>query len=158
MADCTVRSDYFMLHARNLNFSNIRFSGRYALQYLHDCTFEHCDITSRDAFWHARNVTVRNCVLKGEFLGWYSDHLTLEHCRIISSQPLCYCDNLKLVECEVVDSDLCFEKSDVDAVITTSVDSIKNPRSGRIVVPAVEELIQNTDSHAEVVVTGTDAA
>ena len=158
MADCTVRSDYFMLHAKNLNFSNIRFSGKYALQYIHDCTFENCDITSRDAFWHARNVTVRNCELKGEFLGWYSDHLTLEHCRIISSQPLCYCDNLKLVECEVVDSDLCFEKSDVDAVITTSVDSIKNPRSGRIVVPAVEELIQDSDSHAEVVVTGTSVA
>ena len=102
--------------------------------------FDHCDITSRDAFWHAHNVTVRNSVLRGEFLGWYSDNLTLEHCRILSSQPLCYCSALKLIDCEVVDSDLCFEKSDVDAVITTPVDSIKNPRSGRIVVPSVDEI------------------
>ena len=154
MTDCMVKSDYFMLHAANLNVSNVRFVGKYALQYLHDCVFENCDITSRDAFWHARNVTVRNCALKGEFLGWYSDHLTLERCRIISSQPLCYCENLKLVDCEVVDSDLCFEKSDVDAVITTPVDSIKNPRSGKIVVPAVDELIQDRDSHAQIVLTG----
>ena len=154
MENCTVKSDYFMLHAANLDFADVRFTGRYALQYLHDCTFEHCDITSRDAFWHAENVTVRDCVLKGEFLGWYSDHLTLERCRIISSQPLCYCTNLKLVDCEVVDSDLCFEKSDVDAVLTAPVDSIKNPRSGRIVLPAVDELIQEGDSRAEIVITG----
>lgn len=154
MRGCTVKSDYFMLHAAELDFADVKFTGKYALQYLHDCVFERCDITSRDAFWHACNVTVRNSVLKGEFLGWYSDHLTLEHCRIISSQPLCYCTNLKLVDCEVVDSDLCFEKSDIDAVITTSVDSIKNPRSGRIVVPAVDELIQDADSHADIVVTG----
>lgn len=152
MADCTVKSDYFMLHASNLEFSHIRFIGKYALQYLHDCVFERCDITSRDAFWHARNVTVRDSALKGEFLGWYSDHLTLERCRIISSQPLCYCENLRLIDCEVVDSDLCFEKSDIDATITTSVDSIKNPRSGRIALPSVDELIQDETSHAKIVV------
>ena len=154
MTACTVKSDYCMLHARNLTLSDIHLTGKYALQYLHDCTFENCDITSRDAFWHARNVTVKNCSLKGEFLGWYSDHLTLENCRIISSQPLCYCEHLKLVDCEVIDSDLCFEKSDVEAVITTPVDSIKNPRSGRIELPYVDELIQNGDSHAEIVITG----
>ena len=154
MTACTVKSDYCLLHAGNVAWSDVRLTGKYALQYLHDCTFENCDITSRDAFWHARNVTVKNCTLKGEFLGWYSDHLTLEHCRIISSQPLCYCEHLKLVDCEVVDSDLCFEKSDVEAVITTPVDSIKNPRSGRIELPHVDELIQNDDSHAEIVITG----
>lgn len=154
MMDCTVQSDYFMLHASGLNFSNIRFSGRYALQYLQDGVFAHCDITSRDAFWHARNITVRDSALKGEFLGWYSDGLTLERCRIISSQPLCYCTHLKLIDCEVVDSDLCFEKSDLDAVLTAPVDSIKNPRSGRIVLPALDELIQDETSHAEIIITG----
>ena len=110
---------------------------------------------NRDAFWHAHNVTVRNSVLRGEFLGWYSDNLTLEHCRILSSQPLCYCSALKLIDCEVVDSDLCFEKSDVEAVITTPVDSIKNPRSGRIVVPSVDEIIRDDEhSRAEILVAG----
>ncbi len=68
---------------------------------------------------------------------------------------MCYCRNLRLVDCEVVDSDLCFEKSDMDAVLTAPVDSIKNPHSGRIVLPAVDELIQDNDSHAEIVITGT---
>ncbi len=155
MEDCTVESNYFMLHAGNLAFDGVRFKGKYALQYLHDCVFDHCDITSRDAFWHADHVLVRNSVLRGEFLGWYSDHLVLEHCRILSSQPLCYCKSLKLIDCEIIDSDLCFEKSDVDAVITTPVDSIKNPRSGRIVVPAVEEIIRDDGySTAEIIVTG----
>ena len=155
MEDCTVESNYFMLHAGNLAFDRVRFKGKYALQYLHDCVFDHCDITSRDAFWHADHVLVRNSVLRGEFLGWYSDHLVLEHCRILSSQPLCYCNSLKLIDCEIIDSDLCFEKSDVDAVITTPVDSIKNPRSGRIVVPAVEEIIRDDEySTAEIIVTG----
>lgn len=159
MEGCTVESDYFMLHAGKLAFSDVRFRGKYALQYLHDAVFDHCDITSRDALWHAHNVTVRNSVLRGEFLGWYSDNLTLEHCRILSSQPLCYCNALKLIDCEVVDSDLCFEKSDVDAVITTPVDSIKNPRSGRIVVPSVDKIIRDDDrSGAEILVTSGRSA
>ncbi|MCH5276703.1 MAG: DUF3737 family protein [Desulfovibrionaceae bacterium] len=155
MEKCVVESDYFMLNSKNLKLSDVRFKGKYALQYLQDSVFENCDITSRDAFWHARNVTVKNSVLRGEFLGWYSDNLILENCRILSSQPLCYCTNLKLMNCEIIDSDLCFEKSDVDAVITTSVDSIKNPRSGRIVAPFVEEIIRDDEnSKAEIFVTG----
>ncbi|MDO5536087.1 MAG: DUF3737 family protein, partial [Desulfovibrionaceae bacterium] len=152
MEDCTVKSDYFMLHSSKLQFAGVKFTGKYALQYLRDCVFENCDITSRDAFWHAENVVVRNSFLRGEFLGWYSDDLVLDHCRILSSQPLCYCRNLRLIDCEVIDSDLCFEKSDLDAVITTPVDSIKNPLSGRIVLPAVDELIRDDpESKAEIV-------
>ena len=159
MQDCTVQGSYFMMQARNLTFSGVRFSGRYALQYLHDCTFTDCDITSRDAFWHAENVLVKNCVLKGEFLGWYSNHLTLDHCRILSSQPLCYCDNLTLIDCEVVDSDLCFEKSRLTATITTTVDSIKNPLSGTIELPGVDELIcDDPESTARIITTGTKPA
>ena len=73
----------------------------------------------------------------------YSDGLTLIRCKIIGTQPLCYCKNLKLVDCEMVDTDLAFEKSEVDAVITTKVDSIKNPLSGRICVPEVGEVIMD---------------
>lgn len=155
MEGCTVESDYFMLKSGNLNFSDLRFKGRYALQYLQDSVFDRCDFISRDLFWHAHNVTVRNSVLRGEFLGWYSDNLVLDHCRILGTQPLCYAKSLKLVDCEVIDADLCFEKSDLDAVITTPVDSIKNPRSGRIVAPCVEEIIRDDEnSRAEILVTG----
>lgn len=159
MRECTVASDYFMLHSSDVRMENVRFKGKYALQYLTNCVFENCDITSRDAFWHARDVVVRNCDLKGEFLGWYSQNLVLDHCRILSSQALCYCRNLTLVDCKVVDSDLCFEKSDVNATIVNVVESIKNPRSGRIVLPGVEETVMDDPSSTCILeITGTDGA
>lgn len=46
-----------------------------------------------------------------------------------------------MIDCELVDADLCFEKSEVDATITTPVISIKNPLSGTIRVPVVGEII-----------------
>ncbi|MFR9189351.1 MAG: cyclophilin-like fold protein [Anaerotruncus massiliensis (ex Togo et al. 2019)] len=103
-------------------------------------------LDTKDAFWHARNVTVKDSVVKGEYLAWYSDGLTLINCKIIGTQPLCYCKNLKLVDCEMTGTDLAFEKSDVDATITTPVASIKNPRSGRILAPAVGEIILDDEA------------
>ena len=80
-----------------------------------------------------------------------SDGLTFEHCKIIGTQPLCYCKNLKMIDCEMLDADLCFEKSDVDARITTPVLSIKNPRSGLITVPSVGEIVMDdTEAKGEI--------
>ena len=97
---------------------------------------------TKDAFWHSKNALVKNSVIKGEYLGWFSDGLTLINCKIIGTQPLCYCKNLKLVDCEMVDADLAFEYSDVVATIKGSVDSIKNPRSGKITVEGVSKIIK----------------
>ena len=78
----------------------------------------------------------------------------LENCKIIGTQPLCYCKNLKLINCEMVDTDLSFEKSQVDAVITTPVISIKNPLSGCIQVPEVGEIIRDDEnSKCEIILT-----
>ena len=52
---------------------------------------------------------------------------------------------MKLVNCEMIDADLAFERSDVEAVITTPIISIKNPLSGRISVPAVNEIIRDIE-------------
>ena len=41
----------------------------------------------------------------------------------------------------MAETDLAFEYSDVNATITGHVDSIKNPRSGEIVVDSVGEII-----------------
>ncbi len=65
------------------------------------------------------------------------------NCKITGTQPLCYCKDLKLINCEMVDTDLAFEKSEVEAVITTKVDSIKNPLSGQIQVPELGELVMD---------------
>lgn len=47
------------------------------------------------------------------------------------------------INCEMIDTDLAFEKSEVEAVINTKVDSIKNPLSGQIQVPELGELIMD---------------
>ena len=145
MEDCTVESEYFMLRSDHLAFRNVRMKGKYSFQYITDSVFENCVFDTKDAFWHAKNVTVRNSVVKGEYLAWYSENITFENCRIIGTQPLCYCKNLKLVNCEMVDTDLAFERSDVEATLTAPIVSIKNPMSGHIEVPEVGEIIMDIE-------------
>ena len=134
-------------------FKGVNFKGKYSFQYIKNAYFENCVFDTKDAFWHGENITVRNSVIKGEYLAWYSDGLTLINCRIIGTQPLCYCKNLKLTGCEMIRTDLAFEKSEVEAVITTKVDSIKNPLSGRIVAPDVGEVLMDDEkAKGEVVI------
>lgn len=146
MRDSEAISEYFMMRAENLRFYSVRFQGKYSFQYIQDAVFENCVFDTKDAFWHSKNVTVKNSVVKGEYLAWYSDHLTLINCKIIGTQPFCYCNGLKLIDCEMIDCDLAFEKSDVEAAVTTPVDSIKNPKSGHIYVPAVGEIVMDDDN------------
>ena len=143
MEDCTAESEYFMMRAEHLTFRNVRMKGKYSFQYITDATFDHCTFDTKDAFWHAHNVVVRNSVVKGEYLAWYCDNVTFDHCKIIGTQPLCYGKNLTLIDCEMIDTDLCFEKSQVQATVTTPVLSIKNPRSGCITLPSVGEIIRD---------------
>lgn len=141
MEDCTAESEYFMMRSGHLNMRNVRMQGKYSFQYITDSVFENCTFDTKDAFWHAKDITIRNCVVRGEYLAWYSENITFENCKIIGTQPLCYCKNLRLINCEMIDTDLSFERSEVEAVITTPVVSIKNPLSGHISVPALGELI-----------------
>ena len=158
MEDCTAESEYFMMRSDHLNFQNVRMKGKYSFQYIRDSVFEHCVFDTKDAFWHAENVVVRDSVVKGEYLAWYCDNVTFERCKIIGTQPLCYCKNLKLIDCEMEAADLCFEKSQVEAVVTTPVVSIKNPYAGRITVPAVGEVIRDDPlAKGEIVVKETTA-
>lgn len=156
MKNSTAQSEYFMMRSKDILFDNVRFKGKYSFQYIENAEFTSCDFDTKDAFWHAKNVTVRDSVIKGEYLAWYSDGLTLINCKIIGTQPLCYCKNLKLINCEMTDTDLCFEKSDIKADITTHVISVKNPHSGIITLPSCGELIMD-DPSAEGKVIITDA-
>ena len=141
MEDVSVTGEYFMFENKRLNFQNVRLKGKYSFQYLEDAVFESCDFDTKDAFWHAKNVTVRNSRIKGEYLAWYCEKVTFENCTIIGTQPLCYCKGLRLINCRMEDTDLSFEKSEVEATLTAPILSIKNPRSGKITVPAAGELI-----------------
>lgn len=145
--------EYFMMRSEHLRFSGVKLNGKYSFQYIKDAVFEDCTFDTKDAFWHAKDVVVRNCTLKGEYLAWYCENVTFENCRIIGTQPLCYCKGLKLIDCEMEDTDLSFEKSEVEATITTPVVSIKNPAAGTIRVPSVGQIIQDDpDSKGTIII------
>ena len=141
MKNSRAEGEYFMLRGEDLDFSEFDFKGKYSFQYIKNATFENCRLDTKDAFWHAENVTVRNCIVKGEYLAWYAKNITFENCKIIGTQPFCYCDGLKLINCEMENCDLAFEKSTVEATVTTHIDSIKNPTAGYIEAPSVGEII-----------------
>lgn len=154
MENCKAESEYFMMRSSHLHFKNVEMKGKYSFQYITDAVFENCVFDTKDAFWHAKNVVVRDSVVKGEYLAWYCENVTFENCRIIGTQPLCYCKGLKLIDCQMEETDLAFERSEVDATITTPVVSIKNPLSGRIVVPAVGEIIRDIpEANGKIVIT-----
>ncbi len=156
MENCTAESEYFMMRSENLNFRDVRMKGKYSFQYIHDSVFENCEFDTKDAFWHAKNVVIKNSLVKGEYLGWYSENVVFENCKITGTQPLCYCKGLKLINCEMTDTDLCFERSDVEATLTAPIVSIKNPLSGHIHVPAVGEIIRDIEDSCGVVVVGEE--
>ena len=153
MEDCSAESEYFMMRSTGLRFREVRMKGKYSFQYIEDAVFEHCQFDTKDAFWHAKNVVVRNSVVKGEYLAWYCENVTFENCKIIGTQPLCYCKGLKLIHCEMAGCDLAFERSEVEATITTPVLSIKNPYAGHVIVPEVGQIIlDDKNAKGEIIV------
>ena len=142
--DSSFVSEYFMLRSRRINFTNVDFKGKYSFQYIENSVFENCNFDTKDAFWHAKDVTVRNSTVKGEYLAWYCENVTFENCTIIGTQPLCYCKNLRLVNCKMIDCDLSFEKSSVNADIVGDIISVKNPDSGIIVADSIGEIINES--------------
>ena len=143
MSDCTAQGEYFMLRASHLRLNNVRLKGNYSFQYIEDALFENCVFDTKDAFWHAKNIKIRNSIIKGEYLAWYCQNVTFENCTITGTQPLCYCKGLKLINCRMEGADFAFERSDVQASITTPMLSIKNPLSGCITVPEVKQIIRD---------------
>ena len=141
LVDSRIRSEYLFFDSRDVSLENVAMQGKYSFQYMQNLTIRNCNVDTKDAFWHSKNVTVYNSTVKGEYLGWFSEGLTLVGCKIIGTQPLCYCKKLKLVDCTMEATDLSFEYYDVEATILGHVDSIKNPRSGEIVVDSVGEII-----------------
>jgi hypothetical protein len=146
MKNCSAAGEYFMMNAKRLHFDGASLKGKYSFQYIEDSVFENCNFDTKDAFWHAKNVLVRNSVIKGEYLAWYCENVTFENCIISGTQPLCYCKELKMINCEMHGADLSFEKSEVEADITTPVISIKNPAKGYIRVPSVDETIMTEEN------------
>ena len=141
VTDSSLHAQYLFFDSKDVTLDKVQMSGKYSFQYMENLTIKNSILDTKDAFWHSKNVTVTDSVVKGEYLGWFSEGLTLINCKISGTQPLCYCKNLTLVNCTMEETDLSFEYSDVNATILGHVDSIKNPRSGEIVVDSVGEVI-----------------
>ena len=151
-----VKGEYAFFHSQNLTMHHLHLEGKYSFQYVENMVIVDSNLDTKDAFWHSKNVTVRNSIIKGEYLGWYCENVTFENCVISGTQPLCYCKGLKLINCRMDGADLAFEKSEVDATVTSEMISIKNPTSGRICVPRVQELIINDENSKCVLEIGDD--
>ena len=136
-----ITSAYLFLDSKDIRLDHVHMTGKYSFQYVDGLEIDDSELDTKDAFWHSKNVTVRNSIVKGEYLGWFSDGLTLINCKISGTQPLCYCKNLTLINCEMEGCDLSFEYSDVDADVRGHIDSVKNPKSGRIVADSVGEIV-----------------
>ena len=157
MKDTSAESEYFMMRSDHLSFDKVKLKGKYSFQYITDSVFTNCAFDTKDAFWHAKNVVVKDSVVKGEYLAWYCENVTFENCTIIGTQPLCYCKGLKLIGCRMIDCDLAFEKSDVEAEVVSSVISIKNPRSGKITADSIGEVIMDDPEAAgQILVRGAE--
>lgn len=142
LKDTEIESEYIFLDSVNVRLDHVVMKGKYSFQYMEDLEIVDSVLDTKDAFWHSKNVTVKNSIVKGEYLAWFSDGLTLINCKIIGTQPLCYCENLKLIDCTMEDADLAFEYSDVEADIKGHVVSVKNPKSGTIILDSVGEIIR----------------
>lgn len=141
----SVTGDYFGMNSDGVYAENLDISGNYAFDGARNVEIRSARLISKDAFWNSENVTVYDSVIVGEYLGWNSKNLRLVNCTLESDQGLCYAENLVLENCKVINTPLAFEYSTLDAEVTTRIDSVKNPRSGRIKAKAIGELIMESE-------------
>lgn len=141
MENVEAAGNYLLLSASDLKINGLKLIGNYPLQYVKNSEIHNASLQSKDCLWNTENVTVYDSELNGEYLAWYSKNLTLIRCRIRGTQPLCYAENLTMENCEMIDTDLCFEYTNVNATITGEIDSIKNPVNSRISAQKIHQII-----------------
>ncbi len=149
--DLALESEYPFFMSEDLEFDGLKLKGKYSFQYVEDCVIRNSVLDTKDAFWHSKNVTVYDSEIRGEYLAWYSENLRLVRCRISGTQPFCCANGLVLEDCRMDGADFAFEKSDVSANLRGRVISIRNPKSGRIELDEVDELL-GWDGSCELVV------
>ena len=149
LSDVILEGMYAFFGSTNLEINNLTFKGKYSFQYVKNAVIKNANLDTKDAFWHTENVTVIDSVINGEYLGWYAKNLRLINCVIKGTQPLCYSENVILENCQMLDADLAFEYSSVEADIKSEMISIKNPLTGHIRVKKVGEIILDENRRDE---------
>lgn len=136
-----IESEYPFFECQDIVIDKLELKGKYSFQYVENVTITNSTLDTKDAFWHGKNVTVMDSVVKGEYLGWYSENLRFVRCKIIGTQPLCYCKGLVLEDCTMEDTDLSFERSEVNAKVTGRIEGVKNPLRGYISAGEIGKLL-----------------
>lgn len=139
------RGDYFAMNSKNMKIHDFELVGNYSFDGCENVEIERARILSKDAFWNSDNITVKNAIISGEYLGWNAKNLTLVDCTIESLQGMCYIDNLVMKNCKLINTTLAFEYSSVDAEIASHIDSVLNPKSGKIRAKSIGNLIIEKD-------------
>jgi hypothetical protein len=141
MDHVTAKGSYFGMNSTNLTIQDFDLSGNYPFDGGKNIEIHNARMLSKDAFWNCDNVTVTDSFLSGEYLGWNSKNITFINCTIESLQGFCYMQNVVLKNCRLLNTNLAFEYSTVDAEVLSSIDSVKNPISGRITAKSFGEII-----------------
>ena len=136
------KGNYFGMNCNNVKIDNFTLAGNYAFDGAKNIEIRNAKMNSKDSFWNCENVIIYDSVIIGEYLGWNSKNITLINCTIDSNQGMCYIDGIKMINCKLLNTDLSFELcKDVDAIINSKIDSVKNPISGRIEAEDIGEII-----------------
>jgi hypothetical protein len=133
--------DYFGLSSENFHGENIRLDGNYFLDGAKNVIIRNSVLNSKDSFWNAENVEVYDSVIIGEYIGWNSKNVKFVNCEIESDQGFCYMKNVRLENCVLKNTPLAFEYSSVNAKVSSKIDSVKNPVSGKIYASEIGEII-----------------
>lgn len=141
MKNVSAKGDYFGMGSRDIYMEHFRLAGNYCFDGCSNVEVHHATLLSKDAFWNCENVTVYDSYITGEYLGWNSKNITFINCTIESLQGMCYMENLVMKNCRLLNTTLAFEYSTVNAEISGSIDSVKNPAGGMIRAGEIRELI-----------------
>lgn len=135
------KGNYFAMNSENMEINDFELIGNYSFDGARNIVISDARMLSKDSFWNAENVEVRNSFISGEYIGWNAKNVKFVNCIIESLQGFCYMDNVILEDCTLLNTNLAFEYSTVDADINSVIDSIKNPISGRIKAEDIREII-----------------
>ena len=142
LKNVSAKGNYFGMNSCNIKIENFVLTGNYAFDGAKNIEVRNAKMDSKDSFWNCENVTIYDSVIIGEYFGWNSKNITLINCTIDSNQGMCYIDGIKMINCKLLNTDLSFELcKDVDAIINSNIESVKNPINGRIEANNIKEII-----------------
>lgn len=150
MKNVTAKGDYFAMGCSDMEIDGFTLVGNYSFDGVKNLVIRNAKMLSKDCLWNCENVTVYDSFISGEYLGWNAKNVTLVNCTIESEQGMCYMENIKMVNCKLLNTNLAFEYSTVDAEIDSDIVSVKNPISGKITAHKIGEIIfDNEDVNKE---------